>query len=61
MTIPVELDELILACMAKDREARVQTAESLAEQLAGVPLAVSWTQQRAAEWWALHTPGVGRR
>lgn len=58
---PSTLDELVMVCLAKDRDARVQTADALAEQLAAIPVAESWTQQRAAEWWALHAPGVGEQ
>jgi serine/threonine-protein kinase len=52
--IPPELDELVLACLAKAPSERLASAEALAEGLAAIPLEHPWTQERAAEWWALH-------
>ncbi|UCC73621.1 MAG: serine/threonine protein kinase [Gemmatimonadota bacterium] len=54
LPIPAELDELVLACLAKDRAARLQSAEHLASALAAVPLESPWTPARAAEWWRTH-------
>ncbi len=58
-SIPAELDQLVLACLAKEREVRIQTVDALGKRLAAVPLETPWTPQRAEEWWALHLPGVG--
>ena len=50
--IPRALDELILACLAKDPADRPQSAKELSRRLAEVEGASSWTQDRAREWWA---------
>ncbi len=52
--VPAEIDELILACLAKDRAARVASADNLASALAGIRLANPWTPERAAKWWRTH-------
>jgi len=50
--IPADLDDLVLACLAKDPAARPQTARELARRLAEVPLASAWTEDLARAWWA---------
>jgi hypothetical protein len=49
--IPRALDDLVLACLAKDPAHRPQSARDLALRLAEVHGAVEWTQERAREWW----------
>ena len=49
-----ELDELVLACLEKDRTGRPQTADELANRLAACPTAEAWTPERAQEWWDSH-------
>jgi serine/threonine-protein kinase len=49
--IPRALDDLVLACLAKDPAHRPQSARELALRLAEVHGAVEWTQERAREWW----------
>lgn len=56
LEVPRELDELIVACLAKDRDDRPATAEQLAHGLAAVPLADTWTEQRAQRWWDTYLP-----
>ncbi|HEY7449656.1 MAG TPA: serine/threonine-protein kinase, partial [Vicinamibacterales bacterium] len=56
LPIPPQLEAIVLACLAKNPEARPQTAEELATRLASVPLAREWTTQRAREWWNLNRP-----
>jgi serine/threonine-protein kinase len=48
--IPRELEALILACLAKSPEDRPASAAAL--QAALLRFAASWTQERAARWWA---------
>jgi len=55
--IPKELEDVILACLAKDPDARPSTAEALSRMLAAVPLP-AWTQQRANAWWRAHVPDI---
>jgi eukaryotic-like serine/threonine-protein kinase len=54
LTIPPELESLILTCLAKDPAARPTTADELGTRLAAVPLERPWTAERAREWWATH-------
>jgi hypothetical protein len=57
--LPADLENLVLACLAKDRACRPQTARELEEQLAGCAAAGSWTAADAQAWWARH-PGPHR-
>ncbi|MCC6623397.1 MAG: serine/threonine protein kinase [Deltaproteobacteria bacterium] len=50
--IPPELDALVLACLAKRREDRPQSAEALQAALAAIPLEAKWTRERALAWWS---------
>jgi serine/threonine-protein kinase len=54
MPIPDALDELVLACLAKDRADRPQSADDLASRLAACEIADKWTTERAREWWDNH-------
>jgi serine/threonine-protein kinase len=49
--IPPELDQLVLACLAKDPAERPQTARDLSARLAAIDVGEEWTQERAREWW----------
>jgi len=50
-TIPVELEQIILRCLEKQPEDRVQDATALREMLEQVPLTEDWSSLLAAEWW----------
>ena len=54
--IPRALEDLLLACLAKDPAHRPQSAKELSVQLAGMEGADAWTQDRAREWWTAHQP-----
>ena len=54
--IPRALEELVLACLAKDPAHRPQSARELSLRLAEVEGANAWTQDRARAWWATHQP-----
>jgi serine/threonine-protein kinase len=54
--IPPDLDALILACLAKDREQRPRSARDLLQRLDAVSLTHVWSDARAREWWAMHLP-----
>jgi|SoiMethySBSTD1v2_1073268.scaffolds.fasta_scaffold40521_4 hypothetical protein len=56
--IPRMLDEIVLACLAKDPAHRPQTAEELDRRLAATNLAGSWQPDDAREWWARNHPGT---
>jgi len=54
--IPADLEEIVLACLAKDPADRPQTADELATRLGSVRVADEWTPLRAREWWDEHRP-----
>ena len=56
LPIPGALDDLVLACLAKDPACRPQTARELAARLAAIPFPESWNEERAREWWEKHRP-----
>ena len=49
--IPVELEEVILRCLEKQPEDRVQDAQTLREMLDQVPSTEDWSSSIAAQWW----------
>ena len=51
--VPAALEELVLACLAKDPRARPQTALEL-QELLRIPGASVWDAPRAREWWKTH-------
>jgi serine/threonine protein kinase len=52
--IPAALDELVLACLAKDPAERPQSARELSTRLAAISGAGDWTQAQARAWWVAH-------
>jgi len=56
LPIPADLDALLLACLAKDRNQRPQSAKDLLRRLDALPLDRRWTETRAREWWQMHLP-----
>jgi serine/threonine-protein kinase len=54
--IPQDLDALVLACLAKDRERRPKSARDLLQRVDAVALQHRWTDARAREWWQAHLP-----
>ena len=60
VAIPSDLEAIVMSCLAKDPEARPQTADELAERLACVRAGTEWTQGRAREWWDTHRPVTAR-
>ncbi len=55
VTIPAELDQVVMKCLEKDPGDRFQSPEELQDALTSVPLEC-WTQSKAREWWELHAP-----
>lgn len=51
VSIPRELDALVLACLRKRPSERPADAYSLSQELAKVPLDSAWSNERAAEFW----------
>jgi hypothetical protein len=54
LTIPPELDEIVMRCLAKDPRERFQTAAELDAALRAVRFEGPWTHERARDWWTLH-------
>jgi serine/threonine-protein kinase len=56
LPIPRDLEALVLACLAKDRERRPGTPRELLRRLDALTLDHPWTEARAREWWEVHLP-----
>jgi eukaryotic-like serine/threonine-protein kinase len=54
--VPAELDQLILACLAKSPDERPPDATAVRARLEQVPLVDPWNQARAAAWWNEQIP-----
>jgi eukaryotic-like serine/threonine-protein kinase len=55
-TVPLDLEQLVLSCLAKRPEERPQSAAELGRRLAAVDVE-AWTEDQAQQWWAA-TPNV---
>jgi eukaryotic-like serine/threonine-protein kinase len=53
LSIPPQLEQAVMACLAKRPEDRPPSAAELARRLAAVE-AGGWTQEQAAGWWSEH-------
>jgi serine/threonine-protein kinase len=60
LPIPAALEDLVLACLAKDPGERPPSAHALAERLESIEVPTPWTRERAREWWGLHFPETPR-
>jgi eukaryotic-like serine/threonine-protein kinase len=56
LTIPHELDELVLSCLQKDPNKRPQNAEVLLDMAVGCKTGDCWNQDLAKGWWNKHLP-----
>lgn len=54
--IPPALDDLILACLDKDRARRPASARAVTEAILALQSAHPWTQAQAEQWWHAHRP-----
>ena len=59
LDIPPELDDVILACLAKRPEDRPDTAMEVYEALCCIPVP-PWNSTTALQWWSLHLPDLVR-
>ncbi len=57
-TISAELEDVILACLEKNRAKRPQTARDLAQMLVRCPDARNWNADDADAWWSRHERGL---
>jgi serine/threonine-protein kinase len=51
--IPEDLERIVLSCLAKNPEARPQSAAELSESLARIAID-PWTDAQASDWWRLN-------
>jgi plasmid stabilization system protein ParE len=56
LPIPPDLDALVLACLAKDRDHRPRSARDLLQRLDALAIERPWTEARARQWWNVHLP-----
>lgn len=54
LQIPKDLDEVVLACLAKDPADRPQSAAELSERLSRIDFEAAWDNEHARSWWDLH-------
>lgn len=55
IAFPVQLERLVLACLAKKPEDRPATAGDIGRLLAAIPVE-PWTESDAREWWRVNRP-----
>jgi serine/threonine protein kinase len=56
LAIPAALDDVVMACLAKDPAHRPQTAAELSRRLGSIAAGPGWSEERAREWWTTHRP-----
>jgi serine/threonine-protein kinase len=54
--IPPDLEEVVLHCLAKDPDGRLQSAEELERVLSACASADEWDARKAAAWWEEFEP-----
>jgi len=56
LSIPPELDALVLQCLEKDPANRPNSAEEMSAKLRAIPLDRPWVKEDARRWWDTHHP-----
>ena len=60
LPLPDSLEQIVLACLAKEPANRPSSALELASELRACAIAPPWTADRAREWWSRHRPSTIR-
>jgi serine/threonine protein kinase len=58
LDVPPALDELVMACLAKDPADRPADGDALRRRFRDLQLAERWTEDRAQRWWDANKPDV---
>jgi serine/threonine-protein kinase len=58
VSVPPELDRILLQCLSKKPEDRPRDPATLAKMLEAVPARDCWTKERADHWWETHLPAA---
>ena len=56
LPVPAELEQLVLACLARRPEDRPRSATDLSRALVAVPVE-TWSEDQATQWWNTNQPG----
>jgi serine/threonine-protein kinase len=57
-SIPTDLEQVILKCLAKNRSERFQNITELESALTQCEASGRWSREKAAEWWLSRTPSI---
>ena len=56
--IPGWVDDLVLACLAKDPDDRPQSASEIGQRIVMLEGSARWTPAQAQDWWRTHLPAL---
>jgi hypothetical protein len=58
VSVPADLEALIMRCLAKEPDDRPASVEELSAELAACAAAAAWSQEAARHWWQDHAEDV---